>query len=263
MVRFDCRSRGIAASSSVNFYAFSALPGCSRPASRRARCRRGELPGLPPPYPAQVFRAPRNNRPQQTAPWPTPPLRTRTFPHRSGSSTRRGRKARSRVPATSATSRRSPPAARSWPPPRRSPPSALKNALAAALQFDRRQALGEGAMAGRLAEGATTWAGGGAVRPGDDAGRRRRQPGDGRLDLDREAARPEVRDPESARRPRPRVLQGAADRRPEGEPARRCCSATIGGLWLSRHVDAFSGVLAMALPAAIPAATARWRAASP
>jgi len=31
--------------------------------------------------------------------------------------------------------------------------------------------------------------------------------------------------------------------------------AVIGGLWLSRHVDAFSGVLAMALPAAIPAAT--------
>ena len=35
---------------------------------------------------------------------------------------------------------------------------ALKNALAAALQFDRRQALGDGAMVGRLAEGATTWA---------------------------------------------------------------------------------------------------------
>jgi flagellar biosynthetic protein FlhB len=30
---------------------------------------------------------------------------------------------------------------------------------------------------------------------------------------------------------------------------------TIGALWLSRHVDAVRGVLAMSLPAAIPAAT--------
>ena len=31
--------------------------------------------------------------------------------------------------------------------------------------------------------------------------------------------------------------------------------AAIGALWLSRHVDGFAGVLAMALPAAIAAAT--------
>ena len=36
--------------------------------------------------------------------------------------------------------------------------AALKNAIAASLQFDRRQALGDDAMAVRLAEGAATWA---------------------------------------------------------------------------------------------------------
>ena len=111
-------------------------------------------------------------------------------------------------------------------------------------------------MTGRLAEGATTWAMAvGAVRPGDDAGRRRRQHRHGRLDLDRQAARPR-----SSRRSNPLAGIGRVFSKAQLIDALKACLlalllGAIGALWLSRHVDAFAGVLAMSLPAAIPAAT--------
>jgi len=132
---------------------------------------------------------------------------------------------------------------------------ALKNALAAALQFDRRQALGDGAMVGRLAEGATTWAmaavpfglvmmliavAASVAMGGWTWTAKPLTPKLSTLDplagIGRVFSKQQLID--ALKASLLALLLG-----------------TIGALWLSRHVDALSGVLAMSLPAAIPAAT--------
>ena len=132
---------------------------------------------------------------------------------------------------------------------------ALKNALAAALQFDRGQAMVEGAMVGRLAEGATTWAM--AAVPFGLA-----------MMLIAVAASIAMGGWTWTAKPlgpkfetlNPLTGIGRVFSKAQLIDALKASLlalllATIGALWLSRHVDAFSGVLAMSLPAAIPAAT--------
>jgi hypothetical protein len=86
----------------------------------------------------------------------------------------------------------------------------LRESLARSLRFDGAQALRDDAMTSQLLGWTTTllW----AVVPFGivDGGLRDRQrAGDGRLDLDLQAARPEVPGPRPAVRPRPGVLQAA------------------------------------------------------
>ena len=210
----------MAASSGVNFYAPPALPGCSRP--------RRTAPGA----------AARNARPSPAlsgSSFPAPPEQSsaadRTMADTSAqdknlpASQRKldkaraeGQVARSRdlghfaaIAAGSSLLVVAAPFVA----------VALKNALAAALQFDRRQALGDGAMVGRLAEGATHLGDGrGAVRPGDDADRRRRAAcAMGGWTWTAKPLGPKFEHAQPAGRHRPGVLQAAADRRPEGEPA--------------------------------------------
>jgi flagellar biosynthetic protein FlhB len=132
---------------------------------------------------------------------------------------------------------------------------ALKDALAAALRFDRRQALGDGAMLGRLADAATTWAI--AAVPFGLA-----------MMLIAIVAGVAIGGWTWTAKPlEPKLatlnpLSGIArvfSRAQLVDALKASLLAlvlgTIGGLWLSRHVDAFAGVLAMSLPAAIPAAT--------
>ena len=147
---------------------------------------------------------------KQSAAWPRAPPRTRTFLPRRASSRRRARKARSRARATSATSPPSPAAARALVAAAPRVSAWLRESLARSLRFDGAQALRDDAMTAQLLGWTTTllW----AVVPFGMAMvglRDRQRAGDGRLDLDLEAARPEVPRPRPARRPRPRVLQAA------------------------------------------------------
>ena len=131
----------------------------------------------------------------------------------------------------------------------------LKDALAAALRFDRREALGDGAMLGRLADAATTWAiaavpfglammlvtiVAGVAMGGWTWTAKPLQPKLATLNPLSGIAR---------------VLSGAQLVDALKASLLALVLGTIGGLWLSRHVDTFAGVLAMSLPAAIPAAT--------
>ena len=131
----------------------------------------------------------------------------------------------------------------------------LKNALAASLHFDRRQALAEGAMTARLAEGAGTWAlaavpfGLAMIAVAILAS----------LAMGGWAwtAKPlgpkfETLNPLAGLG---RVFSKAQLIDALKSSLLALLLAGIGAVWLSRHVDVFSGVLALSLPAAIPAAT--------
>ena len=133
--------------------------------------------------------------------------------------------------------------------------AALKQALAESLRFDRRQAFAEGAMADRLLEGAATWAWaavpfglamvaiaiGAALAMGGWTW----------------TAKPLGPKFETLN---PLAGLGRVFSRAQMIDALKASSlalvlGAIGASWLSRHVDAFAGVLAMPLPAAISAAT--------
>ena len=133
--------------------------------------------------------------------------------------------------------------------------AALKQALAESLRFDRRQAFAEGAMADRLLEGAATWAWaavpfglamvaiaiGAALAMGGWTW----------------TAKPLGPKFETLN---PLAGLGRVFSKAQMIDALKASSlalvlGAIGASWLSRHVDAFAGVLAMPLPAAIPAAT--------
>ena len=159
------------------------------------------------------------------AAWPRAPPRTRTFLPRRASSRRRARKgqvARSRdlghfaaIAGGGAALVVAAPRVSDW----------LRESLARSLRFDGAQALRDDAMtvaAARLDDDAAL--GRRPVRPGDGRLRHRQRAGDGRLDLDLQAARPEV--------PRPRPAR----------PASAACSPS------SRSIDALkASVLALVL----------------
>ena len=174
-------------------------------APRRDGCTPGALGGAPKWPPIEALIALKFAIGVETiAAWPRAPPRTRIFLPRRASSRRRARKARSRARATSATS---PPiagggAALVVAAPRVS--DWLRESLARSLRFDGAQALRDDAMTSQLLGWTTTllWA---VVPFGARHGglRHRQRAGDGRLDLDLQAARPEVPRPRSALRPRP------------------------------------------------------------
>ncbi|MGZ5130430.1 MAG: EscU/YscU/HrcU family type III secretion system export apparatus switch protein, partial [Caldimonas sp.] len=132
----------------------------------------------------------------------------------------------------------------------------LRDALAASLRFDRRQAFAEGAMADGLAHGAGTWALAAlpfglamvAIAIGASLA----------IGGWTWTAKPlgpkfETLNPLAGLG---RVFSKAKLIDALKASLLALVLVAIGAAWLSRHVDAFSGVLAMPLPAAIPAATA-------
>ena len=134
--------------------------------------------------------------------------------------------------------------------------AALKEALATSLRFDRRQAFAQGAMADRLLEGAGTWAWAavpfGLAMVGVAIGASLAMGGW------TWTAKPLGPKFETLN---PLAGLGRVFSKAQLIDAVKASSlalvlATIGAFWLSRHVDAFAGVLAMPLPAAIGAATA-------
>ncbi len=132
---------------------------------------------------------------------------------------------------------------------------ALKNALAASLQFDARIALGEGAMTARLAEGAGTWAM--AALPFGVAMILVAVVASIAMGGWTWTAKPlgpkfETLDPLTGLG---RVFSKAQLIDALKASLLALLLAAIGAFWLSRHVEVFSGVLALSLPAAIPAAT--------
>lgn len=134
--------------------------------------------------------------------------------------------------------------------------AALKHALAASLQFDRRQALTDGAMTGRLAEAAGTWAL--AAVPFGLAMMLVMIVVNVAMGGWTWTAKPlgpkfETLNPLAGIG---RVFSKAQLIDAMKASLLALLLAVIGGVWLSRHVDVFSGVLALSLPAAIPAATA-------
>jgi len=133
--------------------------------------------------------------------------------------------------------------------------AALKEALAASLRFDRRQAFADGAMTDRLIEGAGTWAWaavpfglamilvaiGASLAMGGWTW----------------TAKPlgpkfETLNPLAGIG---RVFSKAQLIDALKASVLALVLGAIGASWLTRHVDVFAGVLAMPLPAAIPAAT--------
>ena len=131
----------------------------------------------------------------------------------------------------------------------------LKNALAASLHFDRRQALAEGAMTARLAEGAGTWAM--AAVPFGLAMIAVAIVASLAMGGWTWTAKPlgpkfETLNPLAGLG---RVFSKAQLIDALKSSLLALLLAGIGAVWLSRHVDVFSGVLALSLPAAIPAAT--------
>ena len=133
--------------------------------------------------------------------------------------------------------------------------SALKQALAESLRFDRRQAFAAGAMTDRLAEGAGTWAlaalpfGLAMIAIGIVAN----------LAMGGWTWTAKPLGPKFATL-NPLTGIGRVFSRAQLVDALKASTlalvlGTIGALWLSRHVDVFAGVLAMPLPVAISAAT--------
>jgi len=133
--------------------------------------------------------------------------------------------------------------------------AALKNALAASLSFDRRQVLAEGAMTARLAEGAGTWAM--AAVPFGLAMAlvaivASLAMGGWTWTIKPLGPKFETLDPLAGIG---RVFSKAQLIDALKASVLALLLGSIGAFWLSRHVDVFSGVLALSLPAAIPAAT--------
>ena len=133
--------------------------------------------------------------------------------------------------------------------------SALKQALAESLRFDRRQAFAAGAMTDRLAEGAGTWAlaalpfGLAMIAIGIVAN----------LAMGGWTWTAKPLGPKFATL-NPLTGIGRVFSRAQLVDALKASTlalvlGTIGAFWLSRHVDVFAGVLAMPLPVAISAAT--------
>ena len=133
--------------------------------------------------------------------------------------------------------------------------SALKQALTESLRFDRRQAFAAGAMTDRLGEGAGTWAL--AVLPFGVAMIAIGILANLAMGGWTWTAKPLGPKFETLN---PLTGIGRVFSRAQLIDALKASTlalvlGAIGALWLSRHVDVFAGVLAMPLPAAIPAAT--------
>ena len=133
--------------------------------------------------------------------------------------------------------------------------SALKHALADSLRFDRRQAFAGGAMTDRLADGAGTWAlavlpfGIAMIAIGIVANLAM---GGWTLTAKPLGPKFETLNPLAGLG---RVFSKAQLVDALKASVLALVLGAIGAFWLSRHVDTFAGVLAMPLPAAIPAAT--------
>jgi flagellar biosynthetic protein FlhB len=133
--------------------------------------------------------------------------------------------------------------------------AALKNALASSLRFDHRQALADGAMTARLAEGAGTWAWAAlpfclamaAIAIGASLAM-----GGWTWTAKPLGPKFETLNPLAGLG---RVFSKAQMIDAIKASLLAVTLAGIGGWWLSRHVDVFAGVLAMPLPAAISAGT--------
>lgn len=133
--------------------------------------------------------------------------------------------------------------------------SALKQALIESLRFDHQQAFAAGAMTDRLGEGAGTWAL--AVLPFGVAMIAIGILANLAMGGWTWTAKPlgpkfETLNPLTGIG---RVFSKAQLIDALKASMLALVLGTIGALWLSRHVDVFAGVLAMPLPAAIPAAT--------
>ncbi|MEP7303518.1 MAG: flagellar type III secretion system protein FlhB [Caldimonas sp.] len=131
----------------------------------------------------------------------------------------------------------------------------LKNALAASLHFDRRQAFADGAMTARLVEGAGTWAM--AAVPFGLAMIVVAIVASLAMGGWTWTAKPLGPKFETLN---PLAGLGRVFSKSQLIDALKASLlalllAGIGAVWLSRHVDVLSGVLALSLPAAIPAAT--------
>ncbi len=133
--------------------------------------------------------------------------------------------------------------------------AALKQALTESLRFDRRQAFAAGEMTDRLGEGAGTWAL--AVLPFGVAMIAIGILANLAMGGWTWTAKPLGPKFETLN---PLTGIGRVFSKAQLIDALKASTlafvlGTIGALWLSRHVDVFAGVLAMPLPAAIPAAT--------